>query len=209
MNKESQKEESKFISGIRNKDHSAYNEFMKRYNKLILFVCRSRCRNNENAEELCNDITLKIFSKINLFDPAKGNFATWIGRIANNYLMDNIRVNDRNEEDVSIEEYFNADIEDDDHPPLNYNIKEYENNEVELKNIQVSEPFPEYNANSGINIINQNDNPKIRCLLNAMNRLSERDQLIVRLWADRHDNKEVMELLGMNYKALITAREGL
>lgn len=64
-----------------------YNYFA---NKLFGFLI-TRVRNKATAEDLAQDIFLKLVGKINLFDPKIGNFSSWFWQLARNTLIDYYR----------------------------------------------------------------------------------------------------------------------
>ena len=64
-----------------------HNEY---YLKLLNFITM-KIRSKESAEELTNDVFMKIHDKIDQFDPNKANFNTWIWNIAKNAVIDHWR----------------------------------------------------------------------------------------------------------------------
>jgi len=62
------------------------------------------------AEDLTSDTFLKALDKIGSFDSRKGNFSSWVYRIARNTLIDHVRTN---RSEVDIEEVFDIGAEED------------------------------------------------------------------------------------------------
>ncbi len=66
-----------------------------------------RLAHRETAEDLTQDIFLKLVERIELFDPKKGSFVAWFWQMARNALTDYYR----GKKEVSLEEFL-ADKED-------------------------------------------------------------------------------------------------
>ena len=58
----------------------------KIYNLCYRFTGRS-----EDAEDLTQEVFIKVFRTLRSYDPAQGKFTTWINRIARNHLVDHYR----------------------------------------------------------------------------------------------------------------------
>ncbi len=50
-----------------------------------------KCRNQQVAEDLSQEVFLKVFEKIELFDETVGSFSGWIWQVARNTLKDYYR----------------------------------------------------------------------------------------------------------------------
>lgn len=64
------------------------------YNKLVRKVfgfCMSRISNRATAEDLTQEIFLKLVNGLHSFDPEKGSFVTWFWQLARNTLIDHFR----------------------------------------------------------------------------------------------------------------------
>ena len=144
--------DNKLIRNMRNNKNPSYAELVRKYKKLILFLCNKRCRNQEDAEEMCNDIILKIFCKTDMFDPGKGDLGSWINNIAANYLKDNIKKDDPSDSEVSLERYFDNEFEDEDSIHADGGADGYWKNEIESANVHVCEPSLIYGADAVKNI---------------------------------------------------------
>lgn len=57
----------------------------------VFGFCMNRTSNRTVAEDLTQDIFLKLVDKINTFDEAKGNFLVWFWQLARNTLTDHYR----------------------------------------------------------------------------------------------------------------------
>lgn len=64
------------------------------YHELIAKVfgfCMTRLGKKELAEDLSQEIFLKLISRIETFDPARGNFTSWFWQLARNTIVDYYR----------------------------------------------------------------------------------------------------------------------
>jgi RNA polymerase sigma-70 factor (ECF subfamily) len=76
-----------------------FNKFYtENYSKILNHVV-IRVKNREVAEELTNDVFLKIREKISLYDEQKSGFNTWVYTVANNTIIDYFRAS-KNEKQV-------------------------------------------------------------------------------------------------------------
>lgn len=66
-----------------------------RYRDVILGWCRRRELSQECAEDVAQEIWLKLLREIHTFDPAKGRFRSWLKAVVNNAVVDYWRRQDR------------------------------------------------------------------------------------------------------------------
>lgn len=64
-----------------------YNEYHDR----VMGYIYARLRSKEDAEDLCQDIFVKVHSKLESFDPTKASISTWIFSITRNSVIDYYR----------------------------------------------------------------------------------------------------------------------
>jgi len=103
--------------------------------------CLSRVGEKSIAEDLTQDIFLKLVSKIGTFDKKRGNFLSWFWQLARNTLTDYYRGGERNEisfsqfsEETGIEDAISYDM----HDQLQQKI-EYENLRTFIKTLTAEE----------------------------------------------------------------------
>lgn len=68
------------------------------YKDKVMAYFRSKINSKEDAEDLCQDVFMKIHSKYDSFDSSKSSVSTWIFTIARNTLTDYFRTNKQTEE---------------------------------------------------------------------------------------------------------------
>lgn len=79
------------ISEYKQGDVRAYNRLYSMYSEAIHGVIYTIVGSNDVAEELCQDVFLKVWSKSDQYDSSKGRFFTWILNIARNAAIDHLR----------------------------------------------------------------------------------------------------------------------
>ena len=76
---------------LKSKDKSALEFLYDHYSGALYGVVFRILRNEDIAEEVLHDIFLKIWDKIDQYDPAKGKLFTWMINIARNQAIDKTR----------------------------------------------------------------------------------------------------------------------
>jgi len=86
-------------------------ELVKRYqNKLHRYIRRISSVTEEDAEDMLQDIFIKMYTNINSYDPDL-KFSTWAYRITHNHVISDFRKRKIRPEKVSIEDYNHTIIE--------------------------------------------------------------------------------------------------
>ena len=73
---------------MREGDKAAAGKIFDYFSPLIFRYLMKRISHKETAEELTQEIFLKIIKKIESFDKSQGNFSAWIWKIVKNSLID-------------------------------------------------------------------------------------------------------------------------
>lgn len=76
-------------------DPLIFNELFGRYRNKILKQCRLLVKNSDTAEDLTQEILIKIFMKINSFK-ADSQFSTWVYTVTHHTCIDFMRKNKNN-----------------------------------------------------------------------------------------------------------------
>ena len=66
-------------------------EIYEQYQNKVLRYIRSKVNDSYLAEDLCADVFLKIYEKMDTFDETKASVSTWIFTVARNTLTDYFR----------------------------------------------------------------------------------------------------------------------
>lgn len=88
------KEDNELVKEVLSGSISAFEEIMKRHEISIMNFCFNIVRNKENAEDITQEVFLKVFNKLYTFK-SQYKFSTWLYQIAKNKCVDFLRKNSR------------------------------------------------------------------------------------------------------------------
>lgn len=72
-------------------DGAAWEELARSQHRRIYGICYRFIGSASEAEDLTQDVFIKVFRNIESFDPSKGGFNTWLTTLTRNMLVDNYR----------------------------------------------------------------------------------------------------------------------
>lgn len=72
-------------------ENSAWESLLKGHTRKIFNLCYRFTGRPSEAEDLTQEIFIKIFQTLRTFDAAQGTFITWLNRVARNHLVDHYR----------------------------------------------------------------------------------------------------------------------
>lgn len=72
-------------------DSSAWAEMVRAHHKRVYGLCYRFTGNAADAEDLTQDVFLKIYANLASFDSARGSLPVWITTMTRNLLVDNFR----------------------------------------------------------------------------------------------------------------------
>lgn len=82
---------------IYQKDEKAFTHLYDMYSKSLFAVINTLVKNREEAEDVLQEVFVKIWKNIDSYHESKGRFYTWILNIARNTSIDKLRsINVRN-----------------------------------------------------------------------------------------------------------------
>ena len=80
------------IDGCKNKDKSYQSALYIKYYYTVLNVCKKYIRNLHEAEDLTQDILLKLMNKVDTFKgKSPAQFSSWVKMVSKNSVIDSIR----------------------------------------------------------------------------------------------------------------------
>ena len=85
-------------------ENSAWESLLRVYTHKICNLCFRFTGKAEEAEDLTQEVFVKIFQTLRTFDAAQGSFSTWLHRVARNHLVDHYRRSKMDRVTGSIEE---------------------------------------------------------------------------------------------------------
>ncbi|MFZ0360987.1 MAG: sigma-70 family RNA polymerase sigma factor [Terriglobales bacterium] len=72
-------------------DAAAWEEIVQRYHRRIYNVCYRFAGDSDNAQDLTQEVFIKMYRTLNTYDSGKGAFMTWVTAITRNLLVDHFR----------------------------------------------------------------------------------------------------------------------
>jgi RNA polymerase sigma-70 factor (ECF subfamily) len=72
-------------------DDSAWEALLKLYARRTYNLCYRFTGKTQEAEDLTQEIFVKVFQTFRSYDATQGTFATWLNRISRNHLVDHYR----------------------------------------------------------------------------------------------------------------------
>src|SRR6201994_3857767 len=72
-------------------DSGAWAELVRTHHRRVYGLCYRFTNNGADAEDLTQDVFLKIYSNLASFDTARGSLQVWITTMTRNLLVDNFR----------------------------------------------------------------------------------------------------------------------
>ena len=72
-------------------DAAAWEEIVQRYHRRIYNICYRFAGDAENAQDLTQEVFIKMYRTLGTYDPAKGALMTWVTTITRNLLVDHFR----------------------------------------------------------------------------------------------------------------------
>lgn len=83
--------ENQLVQGLKDKDPKVFEYLYDNYTSAIFGVIVGIVRDNEVAEDLLQEVFLKIWNKIEYYDSSKGRIYTWMVNMARNSSIDKLR----------------------------------------------------------------------------------------------------------------------
>ncbi len=72
-------------------DAAAWEEIVQRFNRRIYNICYRFAGGGEDAEDLTQEVFIKIYRTLASFDSEKASFNTWVTTVTRNLLVDHFR----------------------------------------------------------------------------------------------------------------------
>jgi RNA polymerase sigma-70 factor (ECF subfamily) len=88
-------EESQVIAALVRRcvagDAAAWEEIVRRFNGRIYNICYRFTGSAEEAEDLAQEVFIRVYRTLSSYDPAKASFMTWVATVTRNLLVDHFR----------------------------------------------------------------------------------------------------------------------
>lgn len=83
--------QEEFLPLLLQKDEKAFTELYKMYSKNVFGIITNLIKDTEEAEDVLQEVFVKIWKSIDSYTESKGRFYTWIVNIARNTAIDKLR----------------------------------------------------------------------------------------------------------------------
>ncbi len=72
-------------------DEAAWEELVRLHTRRVYALCFRFTGNNQEAQDLTQEVFLRVFRTVKTFRSTEGSFATWLARVTRNLLIDHYR----------------------------------------------------------------------------------------------------------------------
>jgi RNA polymerase sigma factor (sigma-70 family) len=84
-------QDRELVKGCLGGDNAAWETLLRSHTRKIYNLCYRFTGRNVEAEDLTQEIFIKVFQTLKSYDEAQGAFTTWLNRVARNHLVDHYR----------------------------------------------------------------------------------------------------------------------
>jgi len=103
-------------------DAAAWEEIVRTYNRRIYNICYRFAGSGEDAEDLAQEVFIKMYRTLSSYDASKGAFITWVTTITRNLLVDHFR---KTKQDRLTDSLDSAPSEHEDAQPISEQIQDH------------------------------------------------------------------------------------
>jgi RNA polymerase sigma-70 factor (ECF subfamily) len=83
--------EQPLVSRCLSGDEAAWEELVRQHTRQVYGLCFRFTNSTQEAQDLTQEVFLRVFKTIKTFRSAEGSFHTWLARVTRNLLIDNYR----------------------------------------------------------------------------------------------------------------------
>ena len=85
-------------------ENPAWEDLLRVHARKVYSVCYRFTGRGTEAEDLTQEIFIKVFQTLKTYDAAQGTFSTWLSRVARNHLVDHYRRTRKDRVTTSLED---------------------------------------------------------------------------------------------------------
>lgn len=83
--------EQEIIRQLKARDEAGAEAFLIHYGPLIRYILRPILQNEQDRDECLSEIAMRVWEKIDVFDPERGSFTGWLTALARNAALNKAR----------------------------------------------------------------------------------------------------------------------
>ena len=91
-------------------DQAAWAELVRCHTRRIYNLCYRFTGRSQEAEDLTQDVFLRVYKTLGSFQGSQGSFTTWLTSLTRNLLIDHYRKHKKERSDVSVDDENTADL---------------------------------------------------------------------------------------------------
>ena len=99
--------EQELVRSVLLKERAAFESLIRQYEGLVIHIVASLIRNENDREDICQDVFLKVYEKLWTFQ-FRSKLSTWIGNIAYNTSINFLQ----KKKDFLLDDIFRSEIDD-------------------------------------------------------------------------------------------------
>ena len=84
-------QELQLIERCLNGEEAAWEDLVKVHTRRVYSICYRFTGSNQEAQDLAQEVFLRVFRSLKSFRAGEGSFTVWLGRLTRNLLIDNYR----------------------------------------------------------------------------------------------------------------------
>jgi len=97
--------ESELVARCLNGDENAWEDLVRTYTRRVYSICYRFTGRDSEAQDLTQEVFLKVFRNVRSFRAGEGSFGVWLARLTRNLLIDHYRRSKMERATASIEEH--------------------------------------------------------------------------------------------------------
>lgn len=98
--------ELQLVERCLNGEETAWEDLIRIYSRRVYSICYRFCGRESDAQELTQEVFLRVFRSLKTFRRTEGSFSIWLNRLTRNLLIDHYRKTRAERSTQSIEEQF-------------------------------------------------------------------------------------------------------
>ena len=79
------------IAGLKRRDPAALGDLYDRYGRIVYLVALRKVRNSHEAEDIVQEVFLRVWARAHLIDNFRGTLVPWLLRVTRNLTIDHLR----------------------------------------------------------------------------------------------------------------------